>query len=557
MVSEDISGRTVSHYQILKRLGAGGMGVVYLAQDTRLERVLAIKILPPEVAADQERMKRFVREAKAASAIDHPNIIHVYDIGQEDDIHFIAMQFVEGETLGSKIKRKALTLDELMPLSIQIVDAISEAHRRGIIHRDLKPANIMISSNGLVKLLDFGLARIESTEPKDGIEMETLSRTEIGTVLGTVAYMSPEQALGKQIDHRTDIFSIGIVLYEMATGRLPFSGKTATETIDKIIHAEPESVIHLNGNIPPQLELIIRKCMEKFPEARYQSAAEILIDLKNLKRDSESSTSRDRTKTSSSSSRNRWIVPLVLVCVVALAGLAYRYWPGNTGQIHALAVLPFKNVNLDPKTEYLSDGITDSIINNVSLIRQIRVMARGTVFTYKNKEVDPRQVGKELEVDGVVTGKLLQEGDSLLVTVDFVDARDGRQIWGEQYDRKLTDVLALQSEISKAISDKLRVNLTGQEQSLVTKQYTKNTEAYQFYLQGQYFLNQRTPDTTQKARNYFRQALEKDPSYALAYDGLAGSYLYLGISGALLGGLPPKEVMPRAKEYALDRKSVV
>lgn len=537
------------------------MGEVYLAEDTQLDRTVALKILPSEVASDQERMRRFVREAKAASAIDHPNIVHVYEISSADGIHFIAMQYVEGNTLRDKINGRPLPTEELLKTAIQITEALSEAHSRGIIHRDLKPPNIMITPKGHVKLLDFGLARIEKSASGEDSQMATQSKTQSGIVVGTVAYMSPEQAMGNKVDHRTDIFSAGIVLYEMATGRPPFVGKNPTETIDRIVHGQPESIARLNYEAPQELERIIRKCMEKDPERRYQYASEINIDLTNLKRDLDSTeskplaaSSRVKTNTAESPANNRkyWIPIAVLLALAAIAGFAiYRSRQASGEALRAIAVLPFRNVNLDPKTEYLSDGITDSIINNVSLIRQIRVMARGTVFNYKNKDVDPRQVGKELGVDGVVTGKLLQEGDSLVVTVDLVDARDGSQIWGEQYDRKLADILSLQSEISKEISNKLRIKLSTSEEDLVARQYTGDTEAYKLYLKGQFFLTQRTPDSTQKAMEYFRQAFEKDPSYALAYDGLANCYAFLGINGALLGGLPPKEVMPKAKEAAL------
>lgn len=522
MTSDDLSGRILSHYQILKHLGSGGMGDVYLAQDTQLERTVALKILPPEVASDPERMRRFVREAKAASAIDHPNIVHVYEINQAENVNFISMQYVEGQTLRNKIDGRPLSIDELLQTAIQISDALTEAHARGIIHRDIKPANIMISCKGQVKLLDFGLARIDKmTASSEDSQTETVSKTKSGIVVGTVAYMSPEQALGKGVDHRSDIFSTGIVLYEMATGQPPFSGQNPMETIDKIVHHQPESIVRRNYGVPQELERIIRKCMEKSAESRYQSSSEILVDLKNLKRDLDSSELKNVSSA------------------------------GTKKEIRVLAVLPFKNINLDPKTEYLSDGITDSIINNVSLVRQIRVMARGTVFTYKNREVDPRQIGKELGVDGVVTGKLLQEGSSLMIMVDLVDARDGTQIWGEQYDRKLADILSLLTEISRDISNKLRIKLTEKDEDLVARQYTKDTEAYQLYLKGHFFLLRRSEDSIKNAIAFFHQAIEKDPSYALAYDGLSNCYAFMGISGAVLGGLPPGEVMPKAKEAAI------
>ena len=557
MNSSDLTGRVLAHYKIIKQLGAGGMGEVYLAEDVRLERTVALKILPAEVSQNQERMRRFVREAKAASAIDHPNIVHVYEISEAEGIHFIAMQYVEGQTLQNQINGRSLPVQQLIQTMMQISGAIAEAHTRGIIHRDLKPGNIMISNKGHVKILDFGLARIDRTTTTEGSEVATMSRTESGVVMGTVAYMSPEQALGKGLDHRSDIFSMGVVFYEMITGQKPFSGNTPTETIDKIVHSQPESIFRMNYNAPQSLELIVRKCLEKDPDRRYQSASEILIDLKNLKRDLDSSESKSSQQVSISgtvnSKRTRPVLlaALFIVASTIIGFTLYKVRSNSNEAIRALAVLPFKNINLDPQSEYLSDGLTDSIINNLSPISQLKVMARGTVFSYKNKEVDPREVGKELGVDGVVTGKLLQQGDSLVVTVDFVDARNGRQIWGEQYDRKLADILPLQSEISKKISEHLFIQKTEKEQNLVSKNYTVNPEAYQLFLKGQFFLMQRTEDSTKKALGYFEQAIQKDPSYALAYDGIANGYSFLGVTGALLTGLPPKEVMPKAKEAVL------
>jgi len=558
MASEGLIGRVISHYRIIRLLGSGGMGEIYLADDIQLDRTVAIKVLPPNVASDKDRMSAFIREAKAASAIDHPNIVHVYEVNQSDSINFIAMQYVEGETLGSKINGKPLDIAEFLQIGIQIMDAIAEAHARGIVHRDLKPANIMISNKGYVKLLDFGLARIQKVPDKANFsEVQTWTKSKPGVVAGTIAYMSPEQALGKKIDHRTDIFSMGVVFYEMATGQKPFSGSTPTETIDKIVHSQPESVARFNYTAPQELERIIRKCMEKDQERRYQSASDILIDLKNLKRDLDSSKIKQEiehapTDRIASAKHNYWIAITTLIIAALIGGfLYYRSHSGNKRDIHTLAVLPFRNLNLDRQTEYLSDGITDSIINNLSPLTQIRVMSRGTVFTYKNKEVDPRQIHKDLGVDGVVTGELLQQGDKLTVRVNLVDARDGTTLWGSQYARQLQDMLSMQSEISKEISNQLQIKLTEKEEDLLAKNYTTDSEAYQLYLKGQFFLMQRTPSAINTAMDFFQKAIDKDPTYALAYDGRADCYNFLGITGAILGGLPPKQVMPQAKELAL------
>jgi eukaryotic-like serine/threonine-protein kinase len=558
MASQDLVGKVISHYRIIKLLGSGGMGEIYLADDTQLDRTVAIKVLPAEVASNKERMNAFIREAKAASAIDHPNIVHVYEINQTDNIHFIAMQYVEGETLANKINGKPLEITEFLQIGIQIIDAIAEAHARGIVHRDLKPANIMISSKGYAKLLDFGLARIQKIPDSSELsQVQTWTKTKPGIIAGTIAYMSPEQALGKQIDHRTDIFSTGVVFYEMATGRKPFAGSNPSETIDKIVHSQPESIARLNYSVPQELERIIRKCLEKDPDRRYQSASDILIDLKNLKRDLDSSNikqqiERATTETIKPSKRSYW-VPIALLLIAAAIGgfFLYRSYYGNVRAIHSLAVLPFRNLNPDPQTEYLSDGITDSIINNLSPISQVRVMAKGTVFTYKNKEVDPRQVGKDLGVDGVVTGELLQQGDNVVVRTNLVDARDGTTLWGAQYNRQMKDLLSIQSQISKEISNALQIKLSKKDEDLLAKKYTNDTEAYQLYLKGQFFLMQRTPASIDIAMDFFQKAIDKDPTYALAYDGKADCYNFLGITGAILGGLPPKQVMPQAKEFVL------
>jgi len=556
-MAEDLIGRVISHYRIIKLLGSGGMGEIYLADDIQLDRTVAIKVLPANVASDKDRMSAFIREAKAASAIDHPNIVHVYEVNQSDGINFIAMQYVEGETLGSKINGKPLEISDFLQIGIQVMDAIAEAHARGIVHRDLKPANIMISNKGYAKLLDFGLARIQKNPDTSELsQVQTWTRSKPGIIAGTISYMSPEQALGKKIDHRTDIFSMGVVFYEMITGQKPFSGSNPTETIDKIVHSQPESIARFNYNAPQELERIIRKCLEKDPERRYQSAADVLIDLKNLKRDLDSSNIKQQIERSPTekvvSKKRNWIAIALLLIAAVIGGFFWYRSQGTTNRkIQALAVLPFRNLNLDPQTEYLSDGITDSIINNLSPLSQIRVMARGTVFSYKNKEVDPRQVGKELGVDGVVTGRLLQQGDRLRVTVNLIDARNGTVLWAQQQDRRLEDMLSMQSEISREISNQLQLKLTKKDQDLLAKNYTTDSEAYQLYLKGQFFLMQRTPSAINTAMEFFQKAIDKDPTYALAYDGKADCYNYLGITGALLGGLPPKQVMPQAKELAL------
>jgi serine/threonine protein kinase/tetratricopeptide (TPR) repeat protein len=558
-------GRTVSHYKIIRKLGTGGMGEVYLAEDTTLERTVALKILPAEVASDPERMRRFVQEAKAASALDHPNVAHIHEIGESDGVHFIVMQYVEGQTLESRIQGKPMDVGEIIHIGIQIVDALAESHSKGIVHRDLKPANIMISSRDHVKILDFGLALVnKSTHTDEASQLATMAKTEPGIVMGTVPYMSPEQALGQRVDHRTDIFSLGVVFYEMATGRRPFTGNNPMEVVERITHVQPEAISRFNYNIPVEPERIIRKCLEKDRQLRYQSAAELLVDLKTLRRDTESGVLKSDSNIGRVALPSQvvpgspgWNFPRTLsvaaaiVVVVILTAFGLYRFKGTGNTIRSLAVLPFVNVNADPQVEYLSDGITESIINNLSEIRQLRVMARGTVFTYKGKELDPRKVGKELQVDAVVTGTMVQQGKNLVVAADLVRTADGTQIWGAQYDRSLSDIISLQSEISKQISEKLKVRLSDEEEGRITKRYTENSEAYQLYLQGNFYLSKRTEEGTQRALLLFQQAIQKDPRYALAYTGLAEGYGLLGVQGAITGGLPPAEVIPKAKAAAL------
>jgi len=552
--NEDLTGRVLSHYRILKRLGSGGMGEVYLAEDTQLDRKIALKVLPPEFASDPNRMKRFVREAKAASAIDHSNIVHIYEINEVAGVNFIAMQYVEGETLASKIGAHALSIDETLRFAIQIADAITEAHLRGIIHRDLKPANVMISSKGDLKLLDFGLARIERIEPSNELSRaETLSKTAQGSVLGTVGYMSPEQALGKNIDHRTDIFSMGIVFYEMVTGKPPFLGHNAAETIDKIVHNQPNAISRLNYDVPAELERIIRKCMEKDPTNRYQSTSEVLIDLRSLKRDLDSSkVTTDKAgpgvRTVPSKHTNPRYLVFIALIVAAAIGICIAMWKRtipNQG-IESIAVLPFVNVTQDPNSEYLCDGLTESIIKNLSQISKVRVMAPVSVFRFKGKQVDPQKVGSELKVKSVLTGRVLQHADNLVVNVDLVNTGDGTELWGNEYSRKLSDIFALQSDIAQEISSNLRLKLTGQEMRQLAKHYTNNNDAYRFYLEGLFYFNKRTPADISKAADYFQRAIERDPEYALAYVGLADVY---NLMDDYLGS-DPDDTFPKARTAA-------
>jgi eukaryotic-like serine/threonine-protein kinase len=523
-----VISQTISHYQILKLIGTGGMGEVYLAEDLRLGRQVALKFLPSSYQYDSERRTRFLKEARAASALRSPNIAAIYDIGEHEGAMFIAMEYVDGELLSNRIDRRTLPTRDVIDIAIQIGDALDEAHSLGIIHRDVKSSNLIVTERGLVKMLDFGLVKmmqganwLDSNDPTVAIG----GQTAVGVVLGTVSYMSPEQALGKDLDQRSDIFSQGVVMYEMLTGRLPFEGASATEIIDGIIHKEPIPIARFNYDVPPELERIVRKCMEKDRDRRYHAAREASIDLRNLRRDSDTGveTSAGSLRKSQTTRRVR-----------------------SRKTVDSLAILPLINAGDDPDTEYLSDGITESIINNLSQFPKLRVMARSTVFRYKGREVDPQRVGQELGVRATLSGRVLQRGDQLIIKAELVDTDDGSHLWGEQYSRNLSDIFTIEGEISKEISEKLRLKLSGAEKKQLTKRYTENTAAYQHYLKGRFYWNKRTKEGLAKGIEYFQQAIVSDPGYALAYAGLADSYNILVSYSALA----PHDAFPKAKAAA-------
>jgi serine/threonine protein kinase/Tfp pilus assembly protein PilF len=555
------TGAHLGPYDILGPLGSGGMGEVYRARDPRLGRDIAIKVLPAAFSTDPDRLRRFEQEARAAAALNHPNIVTIHSVEEASGIRFLTMELVEGTSLSDLIPKDGLPLDRLLNIAIPLADAISAAHQTGITHRDLKPANVMVTPDGRVKVLDFGLAKLRETSPVEPAvsALPTMALTREGRIVGTVTYMSPEQAEGKPVDHRSDIFSLGVLLYEMATGARPFTGDTSVSVLSSIIKDTPRSVTELKPVLPRDLSRIIKRCLAKDPEYRYQSAKDLRNDLRELQQDSDGSelqVSRASrvdpgtpvgVATGHRTARRATIGALVLLAVALVLGRLWFTRASTGGAIDSLAVLPFVNIGADPNTEYLSEGITENLINSLSQLPTLRVVPRSTVFRYKGRELDFQKIGRELTVRAVLTGRVVQRGDTLNIQTDLVDVTSDSQLWGHQYTRTLADLITVQEEIATAVSDKLRLRPTPDEQKRLTKRSTENAEAHQLYLKGQYYWNRRTGQTLRQATEYFQQAIDKDPGYGLAWAGLADGYALYGFNGA--GS--PRDAAPRAKEAAL------
>jgi serine/threonine protein kinase/tetratricopeptide (TPR) repeat protein len=558
------AGDQLGPYKILASIGAGGMGEVYRAQDAKLGRDVALKVLPAEMAHDPERLARFHREAKALAQLDHPNIVTIHSVEECNGVHFLTMQLVEGRSLDRVIPASGLPLEQIVEIARALGDALAVAHDKGIVHRDLKPGNVMVTNEGHVKVLDFGLAKDVRAANGGDLTLTSDSQTQIGVVMGTPAYMSPEQAAGRLLDHRTDIFSLGVVLHEMATGRRPFEGTSSAELVSAILRDTPPSVTDARPDLPSDLARIIRRCLEKDPSHRVQTARDVSNEFRDLARQTSQKLAAATTSTSSSravpaadsgiphadevSGVKRHAIALTIAAillVIGFAGVGIYLKGSKAGQVDSIAVLPLENRSNDPEAEYISDGITESINNSLTRLPSLRVIPHSVASHYRGKSMDMRKVGDELRVQAVLTGSIAQRGDDLTVNVELDDVRNGKQLWGERYNRKLADLLAVQNEIAREVSQLLRSQLSAEDQQKLTKGSTDNPEAYQLYLKGKYYTNKLSKAGFSKGIEYFNQAIALDHQYGLAYSGLA--YNYINQDDWFM---PPNEAGPKTREAA-------
>ena len=582
--------RQIGPYQILDLLGKGGMGEVYLAEDTRLGRKIALKLLRIDLTSDELRVLRFQQEARTASALNHPNILTIFDIGEVESTHFIATEFVKGQTLRDYMSAGPIDIQKAVELIIQVASALGAAHEVGVVHRDIKPENIMVRTDGLVKVLDFGIAKLTQRTATGGsseMGLMPLVNTEPGMIMGTPKYMSPEQVRALDVDERTDIFSLGVVLYEMIDGTAPFERRTVGDTIAAILQSEPPPMEPPETAVPAGLQEIVTKALLKERDERYQTMGELISDLRSIRKEIETAQEsrspmwtgdsptivttsgkgivetrkeiehRSRTiaatRTASSAEyivseikqhKRGWVLVAALVLVAAVVVV---YFASGSSAIKSVAVLPFENASNDPNTEYLSDGISDSLINSLSRLGpQLKVIARSSSFKYNGKNVDLQEVAKALNVQAIVTGRVMVRGDQLLISAQLNDTRDKTQMWGDQYNRKATDLQTVQEEIARIISEKLRLRLTGAEEKLLTKHATQNEQAYELYLNGVYYDRKGGNENKKKAFDKFNQAIAFDPDFALAYANAAVVYNILAENGVF----DPAEATPKAKAAA-------
>ena len=525
----------ISHYRIVSKIGAGGMGEVYLAQDTKLDRKVALKILPADVAAHPDRMKRFVQEARAASSLNHPNIITIHEIGETASGYFIGTEFIDGETLRERMSRGDVELSDTLDIAVQVASALTAAHGAGIVHRDIKPENIMLRRDGIVKVLDFGLAKLVEQTPLDA-EAETRMQvqTQAGVIVGTVAFMSPEQARAQEVDARSDIWSLGCVLYEMLTRQQPFGGDTTTDVLANIIHREPPSILIRCPDAPAELERIITRAVCKNKAERYQTANELLADLKQLQKRLEFEAELERT--SSPDKKTEAQTEIIRAATTR-----------QTETRNSIAVLPFSNMSVEAENEYFCDGLAEELLNALAKIDDLKVAARTSAFSFKGKNMNVSEIGERLGVKNVLEGSVRKSGNRLRISVQLVNASDGFHLWSERYDREMQDIFELQDEITLSVTDALKVRLLGKDRDIVLKRYTDDAEVYELFLKGRYYHYKYSAEGWRRAIEFFEKAVEKEPNYAPAYAGMNTSWGFLWF----MGFLPAEQAVPQMKAAAI------